>query len=61
MSKQPVPKKRRARSTTRAQHSEYQRRQIRRLEEKQASPFAALAPRKNKSDKALKSVTKIKA
>ena len=61
MSKKPVPKKRRARSTTRAQHSEFQRRQIRRLSEKQPSPFAAVAEKKNKADKALKSVTKIKA
>lgn len=61
MAKKPTPKKRRARSSGRAQHSEFQRKQMRRLEEKQSSPFAVLAESKNKANKALKSITKIQA
>ena len=61
MAKRPTPKKRRAKSAGRAQHSEYQRKQMRKLEEKQPSPYAVVAEGKNKADKALKSITKIQA
>lgn len=61
MAKRPTPKKRRAKSTGRAQHSEYQRKQMVRLQEKQASPFAVKAPGKKSANKALKSITKIQA
>lgn len=61
MAKRPTPKKRRAKSTGRAQHSEYQRKQMVRLQERMQSPFAKVAAGKNAADKALKSVTKIQA
>lgn len=61
MAKRPTPKKRRAKSAGRAQHSEYQRKQMRKLVNKQQSPYAVKAEAKNKGDKALKSITKIKA
>jgi hypothetical protein len=61
MAKRPTPKKRRAKSTGRAQYSEYQRKQIVRLKNKTASPFAKVATSKQAQNKPLKSVTKIKA
>lgn len=61
MAKRPTPKKRRAKSTGRAQHSEYQRKQMRRLENRANSPFAVKAEQKNKASKTLKSITKVKA
>lgn len=61
MAKRPTPKKRRAKSSGRAQQSMYIRKQIRKLENKQNSPFAVKAESKNKAEKALKSVTRIKA
>ena len=61
MAKRPTPKKRRAKSAGRAQHAEYQRKQMVRLQEKQNSPFAVRAEGKNKAEKALKSITKIQA
>lgn len=61
MSKRPTPKKRRAKSTGRAQHSEYQKKQIRRLTNRANSPFAKKAEPKNKAGKALKGITKVKA
>lgn len=61
MAKRPTPKKRRAKSNGRAQHSEYQRKQMVRLQEMQQSPFAVKATPKNSEEKALKSITKIQA
>lgn len=61
MAKRPTPKKRRAKSTGRAQHSEYQRKQMRRLKNRANSPFAVKAEQKNKASKTLKSITKVKA
>lgn len=61
MSKRPTPKKRREKSRGRTQHSIYVQRRIRKLTNKQASPFAVLAGPKDKADKALQSITRIKA
>lgn len=61
MAKRPTPKKRRAKSAGRAQFSKYLNKQATKLRDKQNSPFAIVAEPKNKADKALKSVTKIKA
>ena len=61
MAKRPTPKKRRAKSTGRAQHSEYQRKQIRKLQNKANSPFSVKAEGKNKKSKTLKNITKVKA
>jgi len=58
MAKRPTPKKRRAKSSGRAQHSAYQNKQIRKLTNRRNSPFAVVAEAKNKGEKA---VTKIKA
>lgn len=61
MSKRPTPKKRRAKSKGRNQQSVYEAKQIRRLTNKQQSPFAVACEPKNKADKALKGITRIKA
>ena len=61
MSKRPTPKKRRAKSAGGAQEAAYIRRQRERLQDRQASPYAVLAEPKNKADKALKRITKMKA
>jgi hypothetical protein len=61
MSKRPTPKKRRAKSDGRSQYAAYQLKQIRRLENRQQSPYAVRAEPKNKTEKALKGITRIKA
>ncbi|HLD63610.1 MAG TPA: hypothetical protein VI913_01810 [Candidatus Peribacteraceae bacterium] len=61
MPKRPTPKKRRAKSTGRAQYASYVRKQRTRLQNRQASPYATLVEPKNKAGKALKRITKIKA
>ncbi|MBU0766843.1 hypothetical protein KKF55_03620 [Patescibacteria group bacterium] len=61
MSKRPTPKKRREKSRGRTQQSIYEAKQIKRLIGKQKSPFAVIAEPKNKANKALKGVTRIKA
>lgn len=61
MSKRPTPKKRKAKSAGRAQHSEFQRQEMRRLRNRANSPYAVMAESSGKGDKALKSITKIKA
>lgn len=61
MAKRPTPKKRRAKSKGRSQHASYQEKQIRRLTNRQNSPYAVAAEPKNKEDKALKGITRIKA
>ncbi len=61
MGKRPTPKKRKAKSSGRTQHSMYLLREVRRLRNRQNSPFAAVAEPKNKAEKALKGITRIKA
>ncbi len=61
MAKRPTPKKRRAKSSGRAQYSQYVRKQTRRLKNLQNSPFAKKAESKNAARKALKSITTVKA
>ena len=61
MSKRPTPKKRKAKSAGRAQFAMYITKQMRRLRNHSNSPYAVLAESKNAADKALKSITKIKA
>lgn len=61
MSKRPTPKKRREKSRGRRQHSIYVEKRIRKLENKQRSPYGAPAAPKKKADKALKGITRIKA
>ncbi len=61
MAKKPVPKKKRAKRATRLQHSHYMEQEVRRLENRQNSPYGVPAEPKNKADKALKGITRIKA
>lgn len=61
MSKRPTPKKRKAKSAGRRQHSEFLKLEIVRLRNRQNSPYAAPAEPKNKAGKALKGITRIKA
>ncbi|ALM09621.1 MAG TPA: hypothetical protein DEB30_04985 [Candidatus Peribacter riflensis] len=61
MSKRPTPKKRREKSRGRRQHSIYVQKRIRKLLQKQRSPYAATAAPKKKASKALKGITRIKA
>jgi|TARA_Y100000310_G_C20546596_1_gene745890 hypothetical protein len=61
MAKRPTPKKRRAKSKGRAQYAVYEAKQIRKLENKQNSPYAVTAESKNKGEKMLKGITRIKA
>ena len=61
MAKRPTPKKRRAKSKGKAQHAVYQQKQIRKLTNKQNSPYSVTAEPKNKEEKLLKGITRIKA
>jgi len=61
MAKRPTPKKRKPKSDGRRQHSMYVLGEIRRLRNKQNSPFAGPAAPKGKGEKALKGITRIKA
>lgn len=61
MAKRPTPKKRRAKRATRLQHSHFLSLEVVRLRGRQNSPYAQVAEPKNKGDKALKSITRIKA
>ncbi|PIR48450.1 hypothetical protein COU80_04310 [Candidatus Peregrinibacteria bacterium CG10_big_fil_rev_8_21_14_0_10_55_24] len=61
MAKRPTPKKRRAKSAGRRQQSVYEAKQIRKLLNRQASPFAVRATPKKSAKKALKGITRIKA
>lgn len=61
MSKKPTPKKRKAKSAGRQQHSAFLVKEMRRLRNKQNSPYAAPVEPRNKSGKALKGITRIKA
>lgn len=61
MGKRPTPKKRRAKRATRLQHSHYMSMEVSRLKKRQNSPYGVPAEPKNAGDKALKSITRIKA
>jgi hypothetical protein len=61
MSKRPTPKKKRAKRATRLQHSAYLAQEVTRLKKRQNSPYAGPAEPKNKGDKALEGITRIKA
>lgn len=61
MSKRPTPKKRKPKSDGRTQHSVFLIKEVRRLRNRQNSPYAVLAASKNKADKALKGITRVKA
>ena len=61
MGKRPTPKKRKAKSAGRRQHSTYLMKEMRRLRNKQNSPYAVPAEPKDKAGKALKGITRIKA
>jgi len=61
MSKRPTPKKKRAKRATRMQHSHYLSLEVARLRKRQNSPYGKPAEPKNKADKALKGITRIKA
>ncbi|PIR53379.1 hypothetical protein COU76_01400 [Candidatus Peregrinibacteria bacterium CG10_big_fil_rev_8_21_14_0_10_49_10] len=61
MTKRPTPKKRKPRSDGRAQYAAFQKKQIRKLTNKQQSPYARVAEPKNKGQKKLKGITRIKA
>ena len=61
MAKKPTPKKKRSKRATHTQHSAYLTKEMRRLKNRQNSPYAGLADPKGSADKALKSITRIKA
>jgi len=61
MSKRPTPKKRREKSRGRHQHAIYDQKHIRRLGNRQNSPYAVPAKPKGREDKALEKITRIKA
>lgn len=61
MSKRPTPKKRKAKSAGRTQHSAFLAKEVRRLQNRQNSPYGVPAEPKNKTDKALEGITRIKA
>lgn len=61
MAKRPTPKKRRAKRATRLQHSHYMSLEVQRLKDRSNSPYGGPAEGRSKGDKALKSITRIKA
>ncbi len=61
MAKRPTPKKRKAKSAGRRQHSVFVLKEVRRLRNLQNSPYSVPAEPKNKADKALKGITRVKA
>ena len=61
MGKKPTPKKRKAKSAGRTQHSIYLQGEVRRLRNLQNSPYAVPMARKDKAGKALKKITRVKA
>jgi hypothetical protein len=61
MSKRPTPKKRKAKSAGRKQHSAFITKEVRRLKNLQNSPYGTPVEAKNKANKALKNITRIKA
>ena len=61
MGKRPTPKKRKAKSAGRRQHSVFILNEVRRLRNRQNSPYGVPVESKNKAGKALKNITRIKA
>jgi len=61
MAKRPTPKRRKPKSDGRRQHSQYLIDEMRRLRNKQNSPYGGPAEPKNKADKAIEGITRIKA
>ncbi len=61
MGKRPTPKKRKAKSSGRTQHSIYLLKEVRRLRNLQNSPYAGPVPPKDKAGKALQKITRVKA
>ncbi len=61
MAKRPTPKKRRAKSDGGHHYAAYVDKQVRRMTNRRNSPYATIAESKNKEEKALRSITKIKA
>jgi small GTP-binding protein len=56
-----TPKKRKAKSAGRTQHSVYLRKEVKRLRNLQNSPYAAPVGPKDRAGKALKGITRVKA
>lgn len=56
MAKRPTPKKKRAKRATRLQHSAYLTGEVKRLRERQNSPYSAPAAPKAKASKAIKKI-----
>lgn len=61
MGKRPTPKKRKAKSHGRTQHSIFLQKEVRRLVGLQNSPYAGPVPPKDKTDKAIEKITRVKA
>ena len=61
MGKRPTPKKRKAKSAGRRQHSVYLQGELRRLRNLANSPYAVIAEPKNKAGKAMEKITRVKA
>ncbi|OGJ62462.1 hypothetical protein A3A67_03900 [Candidatus Peribacteria bacterium RIFCSPLOWO2_01_FULL_51_18] len=61
MSKKPTPKKRLSKDRGRNRHSVYLKGEIRRLKNFSSSPYAGPATKKDRSGKALKKITRVKA
>ncbi|OGJ55690.1 hypothetical protein A3D88_04180 [Candidatus Peribacteria bacterium RIFCSPHIGHO2_02_FULL_52_16] len=61
MAKRPTPKRRKPKSDGRRQHSVFMAWEIKRLVKLQNSPYGTPAEPKNKADKALEGITRIKA
>ncbi len=61
MAKRPTPKKRLSKDRGRRRHSVYLGKEVVRLRNFAASPFSGPAPARDRSGKALKKITKVKA
>lgn len=61
MAKRPTPKKRLSKDRGRRRHSVYLGNEVKRLKNFSSSPFAGPARPRDKSGKALKKITRIKA
>ncbi|MFA5799329.1 MAG: hypothetical protein WC840_00025 [Candidatus Peribacteraceae bacterium] len=61
MAKRPTPKKRLSKDRSRRRHSVYLGKEIVRLRNFSSSPFAGPATAKDRSGKALKKITRVKA
>ncbi len=61
MGKRPTPKKRKAKSHGRTQHSIFLQKEVRRLRNLQNSPYAGPVPPKDRARKALQKITRVKA